>query len=101
MLACWLMGLAKIQHLLNRRQCRRQMFAVFSSKCRRAHLQIGGRKILGFGHDRLDDAGPERAPLGCGTWDWRIDLEHQGACRSEERRVGKECVSTCRSRWAP
>src|SRR3546814_15863708 len=22
-------------------------------------------------------------------------------CRSEERRVGKECVSTCRSRWAP
>src|SRR3546814_13751277 len=26
-----------------------------------------------------------------------------GACtaRSEERRVGKECVSTCRYRWAP
>src|SRR3546814_15000288 len=23
------------------------------------------------------------------------------ASRSEERRVGKECVSTCRSRWAP
>src|SRR3546814_19805744 len=23
------------------------------------------------------------------------------ACRSEERRVGKECVSTCRSRWSP
>src|SRR3546814_1217630 len=23
------------------------------------------------------------------------------ARRSEERRVGKECVSTCRSRWAP
>src|SRR3546814_15381536 len=22
-------------------------------------------------------------------------------CRSEERRVGKECVSTCRYRWAP
>src|SRR3546814_17150595 len=22
-------------------------------------------------------------------------------CRSEERGVGKECVSTCRSRWAP
>src|SRR3546814_15369737 len=29
---------------------------------------------------------------------------HQGAAvhlRSEERRVGKECVSTCRSRWSP
>src|SRR3546814_19491866 len=27
---------------------------------------------------------------------------HQGAnhARSEERRVGKECVSTCRSRWS-
>src|SRR3546814_18267815 len=26
------------------------------------------------------------------------DLERN---RSEERRVGKECVSTCRSRWSP
>src|SRR3546814_11925220 len=25
----------------------------------------------------------------------------RGAQRSEERRVGNECVSTCRSRWAP
>src|SRR3546814_13130699 len=24
-----------------------------------------------------------------------------GAVRSEERRVGKECVSPCRSRWSP
>src|SRR3546814_4385672 len=24
-----------------------------------------------------------------------------GVERSEERRVGKECVSTCRSRWSP
>src|SRR3546814_3312142 len=24
-----------------------------------------------------------------------------GRTRSEERRVGKECVSTCRSRWSP
>src|SRR3546814_15541517 len=24
-----------------------------------------------------------------------------GTPRSEERRVGKECVSTCRSRWSP
>src|SRR3546814_16194955 len=37
-------------------------------------------------------------------------VEKQGAAigefetpdaRSEERRVGKECVSTCRSRWSP
>src|SRR3546814_8833791 len=29
-----------------------------------------------------------------------VDME-QGSIRSEERRVGKECVSTCRSRWSP
>src|SRR3546814_11621596 len=27
-------------------------------------------------------------------------LFHVGCARSEERRVGKECVSTCRSRWS-
>src|SRR3546814_11637849 len=27
-----------------------------------------------------------------------IDYQHQ---RSEERRVGKECVSTCNTRWSP
>src|SRR3546814_5726093 len=26
---------------------------------------------------------------------------YKDRCRSEERRVGKECVSTCRSRWSP
>src|SRR3546814_9773023 len=34
---------------------------------------------------------------------WR-DQGHKVALatvRSEERRVGKECVSTCRSRWSP
>src|SRR3546814_19742122 len=31
-----------------------------------------------------------------------IKLLGDGALmRSEERRVGKECVSTCRSRWSP
>src|SRR3546814_12346892 len=28
-------------------------------------------------------------------------LDHCVHGRSEERRVGKECVSTCRSRWSP
>src|SRR3546814_1410903 len=42
----------------------------------------------------------------------RLRADHAGATearsgarpqvhRSEERRVGKECVSTCRSRWSP
>src|SRR3546814_5232685 len=30
----------------------------------------------------------------------RLD-DYSPAGRSEERRVGKECVSTCRSRWSP
>src|SRR3546814_16165408 len=29
------------------------------------------------------------------------DPRTYGVTRSEERRVGKECVSTCRSRWSP
>src|SRR3546814_13972930 len=28
-------------------------------------------------------------------------IERAVARRSEERRVGKECVSTCRARWSP
>src|SRR3546814_8608530 len=30
-----------------------------------------------------------------------VDVLTARAARSEERRVGKECVSTCRSRWSP
>src|SRR3546814_3380204 len=34
--------------------------------------------------------------------DWpAYDSQLHQAMRSEERRVGKECVSTCRSRWSP
>src|SRR3546814_9402370 len=38
---------------------------------------------------RLTNQAPQPAPAML-----RMD-------RSEERRVGKECVSTCRSRWSP
>src|SRR3546814_13344142 len=31
------------------------------------------------------------------SWPWIFFIN----LRSEERRVGKECVSTCRSRWSP
>src|SRR3546814_11394770 len=30
-----------------------------------------------------------------------VGVRLAGVRRSEERRVGKECVSTCRSRWSP
>ena len=29
------------------------------------------------------------------------DLAHVAKVRSEERRVGKECIPPCRSRWSP
>src|SRR3546814_14847481 len=46
------------------------------------HLERIGRAVGGFGA-----CAPHLTQL-------RFD-------RSEERRVGKECVSTCRSRWSP
>src|SRR3546814_12831341 len=36
--------------------------------------------------------------VGAGTVEFIFDENHH---RSEERRVGKECVSTCRIRWSP
>src|SRR3546814_18349159 len=38
---------------------------------------------------------------GLATGDGRAAGAIIGGGRSEERRVGKECVSTCRSRWSP
>src|SRR3546814_12573651 len=51
----------------------------------------------------------ERAVLACEQLRRRtidavgqpLDLAPGKTGRSEERRVGKECVSTCRSRWSP
>src|SRR3546814_18648611 len=34
-------------------------------------------------------------------WPWPGISRESVSKRSEERRVGKECVSTCRSRWSP
>src|SRR3546814_16961066 len=33
--------------------------------------------------------------------DEALGIDQPGVDRSEERRVGKACVSTCRSRWSP
>src|SRR3546814_3579917 len=41
---------------------------------------------------------PALAPVDSG---WRYAIAHVRGGRSEERRVGKEWVSTCRSRWLP
>src|SRR3546814_16573470 len=45
----------------------------------------------------------DRNDLGAPAQEAGIFLDREDAMRprSEERRVGKECVSTCRSRWSP
>src|SRR3546814_4814128 len=55
---------------------------------------------------------PQERPVDGRMADFIAHRAHEGARhfenetarfreRSEERRVGKECVSTCRSRWSP
>src|SRR3546814_11556808 len=62
---------------------------------------IGGYGNLKFGMSFAESTGltglsrfNPAAVKGC-----LLELAVRG--RSEERRVGKECVSTCRSRWSP
>ena len=43
----------------------------------------------------------ERIPGGPLTLQLVDQPEDQALERSEERRVGKECTATCRSRWSP
>src|SRR3546814_19203582 len=51
--------------------------------------------------ERVHGRGIVRRTIGRDDHDAVADIEVHIACRSEERRVGKECVSTCRTRWWP
>src|SRR3546814_19052479 len=60
--------------------------------------------------DSIDDVGGDgcvhaEAPVSMTASSARTPLPagrtRRGLIRSEERRVGKECVSPCRSRWSP
>src|SRR3546814_18897156 len=51
----------------------------------------GGEVLQHRRREAADDAGDQGGPENA--------VQH--CARSEERRVGKECVSTCRSRWSP
>src|SRR3546814_16570361 len=64
------------------------------------HPQVVAK--LEFTGNRLEIAGPELGGnLGVGVIQVAALAAERVAERSEERRVGKECVSTCRSRWSP
>src|SRR3546814_4537857 len=62
-----------------------------------------GRYGVGSDSNILIDAAEELRLLEYGQRLARRgrNLLARGEGRSEERRVGKECVSTCRSRWSP
>src|SRR3546814_20356043 len=59
--------------------------------------------------DALADLGEENEHRAVGTHERGVDARDRMETlqaqrkfgRSEERRVGKECVSTCRYRWSP
>src|SRR3546814_9038164 len=59
------------------------------------------RAVLEFGVDPATITGTGKD--GRITKDDVVAAAQKGGstARSEERRVGKECVSTCRSRWSP
>src|SRR3546814_7119635 len=60
-------------------------------------LLLAARKLTGEMGLAMGEAdlGQRRARLGEGV----VMVEELERQRSEERRVGKECVRTCRSRW--
>src|SRR3546814_11758248 len=58
--------------------------------------------VLGWRHDpHCAILTPARAARGDRSPLTSTASARRISARSEERRVGKECVSTCRSRWAP
>src|SRR3546814_17977198 len=57
--------------------------------------RVGGHSWVAAADHILPDAGGG-IPDHC-----RSDVPPRRDMRSEERRVGKACVSTCRSRWSP
>src|SRR3546814_13390775 len=65
-------------------------------------LVIGDRDVV----DHLDQEAArvegDGVEVGVGDLDHAGEVDGQNVLnRSAERRVGKECVSTCRSRWSP
>src|SRR3546814_4931195 len=58
---------------------------------------LGGLQIFTADSQGPTPENPNAAPLGVR----QVTGASSSGNRSEERRVGKECVSTCRSRWSP
>src|SRR3546814_5773192 len=61
-------------------------------------FQLHLRKAFVAQDASIGDEDVDAAPFVHRLFD---EMGHARIIRSEERRVGKECVSTCRSRWSP
>src|SRR3546814_18340797 len=67
--------------------------------CETAALWVLANAMAEFGADTITIGGESSgAHLAVVTL---LRLRDRHGVRSEERRVGKECVRTCRSRWSP
>src|SRR3546814_17533546 len=70
-----------------------------TSIAERGHYGVDGQAAGAFEKRApFRDARFRVAGTGGASGDWRISGV---PFRSEERRVGNECVSSCRSRWSP
>src|SRR3546814_14217306 len=86
---------------LRRRQPERQDDAGVGDR-----REVGEARMMPLWLDMLRTpmAAPETIRLRVMRLAWLslcVALAGSVILRSEERRVGKECVSTCRSRWSP
>src|SRR3546814_14679913 len=64
--------------------------------------QVRRQRPAVFGEERLEGLRFARDLVGgVGSAGKVYDVPHERNRRSEERRVGQECVSTGRSRWSP
>src|SRR3546814_20240424 len=71
---------------------------------RRLAVQVAVGDVLARAElDARDILQADQPPVLARLHDYRAELvwRREAALRSEERRVGKECVSTCRYRWSP
>src|SRR3546814_13180010 len=83
-----------VDHLRKRRPDQRRQFQRAQARGGRALHQPRNRLIVERGeHFGRERGKPPPQPSVTGGRAFQP--------RSEERRVGKECVSTCRSRWCP
>src|SRR3546814_16468389 len=85
-------GALSLQHLHHHRTGGHEAAEVVEERPRLVH----GVEALGLLAAHVDALAGDDAEAG--LLEAVDDLARD---RSEERRVGKECVSTCRSRWSP